>query len=309
MKKYVSILLMLLAAVIWGFAFSAQKVASVIPPFTISAIRSFLAVLFLIPSVMLFDKLSKNGRRLFAKKGIDLKKSELIGGSICGAILFVASNLQQTGIGGTDAGKASFITALYIVIVPIYNLLFGKKSPLNVWISVGIAVVGFYLLCVKNDFSISPADLLVFLCALGYAMQIVAIDRSLAYDGTDGVRLSCIQFFVAGVLSLICSLIFENGQDVSLIFNYIPELLYIGIFSSGVAFTLQILGQKNTPPEIASMVLSLESVFGAIAGSLVLGEVMSSKEYIGCAVIFLAVILSQLELGKKKSASDGGNDK
>ena len=301
---------MLLAAVIWGFAFAAQKAAASIPPFTISAIRSFLAVLFLIPSVMLFDKLSGNGRRFISRRGIDLKKSELIGGSVCGVILFIAINLQQFGIGdGTDAGKASFITALYIVIVPIYYLILGKKSPLNVWISIGIAVVGFYLICIKSDFSISPSDLLVFLSAFIFAMQIVVIDKALSFEGTDGVRLSCVQFFVTAVIALICSLVFENKQDISLIFNHIPELLYIGILSSGVAYTLQILGQKNTPPAVASMVLSMESVFGAIAGSLVHSEIMLAKEYIGCAVIFLAVILSQLEFKKKKSSADGSGDK
>ena len=302
MKKYLSIFIMLLAAMIWGFAFVAQKAAVAIPPFTLCTVRAILAVLILIPSVVMIDKLSNNGRCLVSKRGIDFKKSELIGGIICGVILFVASNLQQFGIGeGTDAGKASFITALYIVIVPILHLFFRKKPPINVWIGIGIAVIGFYLLCIKSDFSIAPSDFLVFMCAFVFAMQIIAIDKIMSYEGTDGVRLSCIQFIVMGILSLISALIFEGEQDLSLIFNHIPELLYIGILSSGVAYTLQILGQKNTPPATASMIFSLESVFGAIAGCIVLGEVMSAKEYFGCIVIFSAVILSQLELPKRKN--------
>lgn len=295
--------MMLAAAAIWGFAFAAQKAAAAVPPNTMCAIRSFLAFLFLIPMTVVFDKLSGNGRRLASKNGIDLKPCELIGGAACGAVLFLASVLQQMGIGeGTDAGKASFITALYIVIVPIYSLLFRKKSPINVWVSVGIAVIGFYLLCIKDGFSIAPSDLLVFLCALVFALQIIIIDKSLSYEGCDGIRLSSIQFLSAGILSLICSLIFERGQDLSVILAHTTELLYLGLFSSGVAYTLQILGQKHTPPAVASIVLSLESVFGAFAGSLVLGERMTPREYIGCAVIFSAVILSQISLRKKTNS-------
>ena len=296
MKKYLSLVLMLAAAAIWGFAFAMQKVAAELAPFTLCAIRSFLAVIFLLPAALCFDKFSGNGRRLISKKGVDFRKSELIGGLACGVTLFVASNLQQMGIGeGTDAGKASFITALYIVIVPLLFLLLKRFSPLNVWISVAIAVAGFYLLCVKDGFSIAPSDLLVLLCALTFAMQIISIDLSLSVKGTDCIRLSCIQFFVAGVLSLICALIFERGSDPTVAFKFIPQLLYLGILSSGVAYTLQIIGQKHTPPAIASIVLSLESVFGAIAGSVILGERMTAREYAGCGIIFLAVLLSQID--------------
>ncbi len=316
MKKYLSVLILLTAAIVWGLGFVMQKIAASLEPFTMCAIRSFLAFVFLIFAAMGFDRLSKNGRRIISKRGIDFKKSELIGGVVCGAILFVAANLQQIGLGeGTDAGKASFITALYMVIVPIYTLLFKKKLRPIVPICVGIAVFGFYLLCIDDGFSIAPSDLFVFFCAFVFAMQIIAIDVSLSYEGTDGVRLSCIQFLTAGVLSLICALIFERGQQISDLFTYLPQLIYLGIFSSGVGYTFQILGQKHTPPAVASIVLSLESVFGALAGAIVLQEKMSSREYIGCAVIFLAVILSQInfealfgKLRAKKSGQEPENE-
>lgn len=293
---------MLGAAAIWGFAFAMQKVAAELAPFTLCAIRSFLAVIFLLPTVICFDRFSGNRRKLFSKKGVDFRKSELIGGGVCGLTLFIASNLQQMGIGeGTDAGKASFITALYIVIVPLLFLVFKRFSPVNVWISVGIAVIGFYLLCVKDGFSVAPSDLLVLLCALTFAMQIISIDMSLSAHGTDCIRLSCVQFFVAGILSLICAFIFERGSDPSVALKFIPQLLYLGILSSGVAYTLQIIGQKNTPPAVASIVLSLESVFGAVAGSAVLGERMSAREYAGCGIIFLAVLLSQIDFKSNRN--------
>ena len=299
-------LIMLAAAVIWGFGFAFQKAAASISPFTLTAIRSYLAFAVLIPSAALFDKLSGNGRHIISRRGIDFKKTELIGGAVCGAVLFIAANLQQMGIGGgTDAGKASFITALYVVIVPVLGLFLGRRAPLQVWISVICAVAGFYLLCMDGGFSIAFSDLLLLVCASVYAVQIIAIDKSMSYSGTNGVRLSCIQFLVCGTLSLICALIFERGQELSTVTEFIPELLFLGILSSGAAYTLQILAQQNTPPAVASILLSLESVFGAIAGSLVLGEKMRLTEYIGCGIIFAAVIFAQLEFKGGQKAAGG----
>jgi drug/metabolite transporter (DMT)-like permease len=220
MKKYTSTLLLLIAAIIWGSAFVAQKEATIIPTFTLVTLRSVIAGVFLIFVIIFSDWIKKNGRRLFSKAGIGITKRELIGGVICGAFLMIATVLQQIGIRGTEAGKASFITSLYVVIVPIYSLFFGKRSPLSTWIAVGGAVTGFFLLCIKDGFTIELADLYVLLCAFVFAMQIIAIDRSL--PGCDGIRLSCVQFFTVALISGIAVLIFERDQSFVLIGDAIP---------------------------------------------------------------------------------------
>ncbi|MBR2651073.1 MAG: DMT family transporter [Clostridia bacterium] len=293
MKKILSPIILFAAAFIWGIAFVAQKTASEVPVFTLTASRSVIAALVLIPITALFDKLSGSGRHLISKRGVDITGRELIGGILCGIALFGATALQQAGINGTNPGKASFITALYVVIVPLYSLLFGKRSPLNVWVGVAVSVVGFYLLCIKSDFSISPADLLVFACAFVYAVQIMVIDHFVA--SCDGVRLSLIQFLTVTVLSLAAALIFELPIAVGSILPAMPEILYLGICSSGVAYTLQIIGQKHTHPAAASIILCMESVVGAIASVIILGESLSAREYIGCATVLFAVIISQVD--------------
>lgn len=292
---------------LWGFAFSAQKDASSLSAFTIGTVRSIFATVFLLLAIPFLDKFTKNGRKLFSREKIlDFNKYELIGGSVCGIILTVASAFQQFGIGdGTDPGKAAFITALYVLIVPIMSLCFGKKSPLNVWASVGIAVIGFYLLCIKADFSVVASDMLILLCAVIFAGHIIAIDAF--SPKCDGVRMACIQFFVAFILNGVIAIITEP-IDFTAIGAALPSLLYLGICSSGIAYTLQIVGQgmENVNPAVASVILSLESVFGVIGGAVVYGEVMSSREYLGCAIVFTAVILSQLDfkIFKKKKRTN-----
>ncbi len=302
MKKHLSSLLFLTAALLWGLAFSAQKDASALPAFTIGAVRNVFATLFLLFVIPLLDRFRSSDRRLFARgRLLDFNKTELIGGAICGVILTVATAFQQTGLGdGTDAGKAAFITALYVVIVPLITMMFGKRTPINVWISIFIAIVGFYLLCIKDDFSILPSDALVLICALIFALHIIAIDRF--SPRCDGVRMSCVQFFVAFVLNLACAIIFESGVALTLVWDKLPSLLYLGICSSGIAYTLQIVGQRDANPAVASIILSLESVFGVLGGALILGETMQPREYIGCAIVFTAVILSQLEFKGKNKA-------
>ncbi len=293
-KKYISPFLLFAAAVIWGFAFAAQKSAAEVPPLTLGAARSILATFFLVLLIPVLDKAQKNGRVLISRKGVDFTKTELIGGAVCGFFLSIATLFQQMGLGdGTDAGKASFITALYVVIVPIYGLFIGKRSPLNVWCGIGIAIIGFYLLCIKGDFSISTSDLLVFVCAFIFAIQIMAIDRF--SPSSDGVRLSCVQFFTASVLNSAAALIFESPINFTLISEHIMPIIFLGVFSSGIAYTFQIIGQKNTNPAVASVLLSLESVFGVIGSAIVLSERMTPREYIGCAVVFVAVILAQID--------------
>ena len=287
---------------LWGFAFSAQKGAANLSAFTIGSVRNIFATIFLLAMIPFLDKFTKNGRKLISREKIfDFNKQELIGGLICGTILTVASAFQQFGVGeGTDAGKAAFITALYVVIVPLFYLCFGKKSPINVWISVGIAIVGFYLLCIKTDFSIVFSDLLVLLCAVIFALHIVAIDKY--SPGCDGVRLSCVQFFVAFIFNTILTLIFDSPINFAEIGAALPSLIYLGICSSGIAYTLQIVGQgmDGVNPAVASIILSLESVFGVIGAAIVHSEVMAVREYIGCVIVFAAVVLSQISFKPSK---------
>ena len=296
MKKKLSPLILLLASVIWGAAFVAQKAASELPPFTLIAVRSVFAVIFLIPVIALSDRLTKNGRRLFisTKPFVGITGWELVSGIICGVFLFAASALQQIGIADTDTGKASFITALYVVIVPVYALFFGKRSPITVWISVGLAMVGFYFLCLSGGFTLAVSDLIILLCAFVFAMQITAIDKSLEHS--EPIRLSTVQFFTSAVLAVVFALIFELPIQFDKIVKYLPELLFLGVGSSGVAYTCQIIGQKDTPAPVATIILSLESVFGALAAAIFLKERLSVMEYIGCAIVFLAVLLAELDL-------------
>ena len=295
LNKFISPLLLVLAAMIWGFAFSAQKSAESVPPLTLGAARSLFASIFLIIVIISFDKISGNGRKLFSKKRvIDLTRIEIIGGIICGAVLALASFFQQLGMNeGTEAGKASFITALYVVLVPIYALALRKKAPLNVWISMPFAVVGFYLLCITDGFSIVFADLYVLICALIFPVHILVIDKF--SPECDGIRMSLVQFVAATVINLIFALIFESPIAFSEIGGSIFSIIYLGVFSSGIAYTLQIIGQRGANPAAASILLSLESVFGVLGAALFLSERMSIREYLGCAVVFIAVILSQVD--------------
>ena len=292
---------MLLAAAIWGFAFSAQKNLADISSLTVIWSRNIIATIFLFLLLPILDKIRGTNRRLF-KKGVipDFNRRELIGGALCGIVLAAASAFQQYGIAdGTDAGKSAFITALYVVIVPIIGLLLKRKPSVNVIIGIPLAVVGFYLLCINGEFSVAPSDLLVLICAVIFALHIIVIDAF--GSGTDGVRLSCVQFFVAFVCTLVISLVAEGAPDMVDILSSAPTLLsivYLGIMSSGVAYTLQIVGQRGFDPSIASIILSLESVFGVIGGTLVHGELMSAKEYAGCIIVFSAVVISQIDLAK-----------
>ena len=294
-KKYISTALLFAAAVIWGFAFAAQDSASNMGAFTLGFARSVVAGIFLIGVIIAFDKITGSERRLISKRGIDLNKTEIIGGVIIGAVLTAASAFQQLGINaGTDGGKAAFITALYVILVPIYALALNKNAPANVWISVAIAVVGFYLLCIKDDFSIAPSDLLVIAAAMIFPIHILTIDHF--SPRCDGIRMSMVQFFTAAVLNLAIALAVEGAGELTTVLPNLLPVLYLGIGSSGIAYTLQILGQKDVNPAVASIILSLESVFGVIGTALFLGQTLTLREYVGCAVVLIAVILSQIDL-------------
>ena len=298
-KKYIPHFLLVMTAMIWGFAFVAQDMVEGIGPSTVIWARNWIAAAFLIGVVIIFDKLNGGKRQLFSRRGIDMTQTEWIGGALCGLCLAVASFFQQLGIqAGTDGGKAAFITTLYVVIVPIYSIFIKKRPPVTIWISVAIAAVGFYLLCIKGDVGISPSDLYVVMAALLFPFHILVIDYFT--PKCDGVRLSLIQFIVSALIMTPFSFIMDGGISFEAIGNNILPIVFLGIFSSGVAYTLQILGQNGPDPSVASIIMSLESVFGVIGTALFLGSVLEVREYIGCAIVFTAVVLTQIDFKPKK---------
>ena len=289
-----NITMLFLTAFIWGVAFVAQSVGmNYIGPFTFSCVRSILGGIVLIPCIWFRDRLKMKEEGVTEKRTMSEKekKTLLIGGICCGIALCVASNLQQFGVKYTTVGKAGFITALYIVLVPIFGIFLKKKVGVKVWISVAISVVGLYLLCMTEKLSISKGDFLVLLCAIVFSIHILVIDHFSPL--VDGVRMSCIQFWITGILSAIPMFLFEK-PSLSAIFAAAVPLLYAGVMSSGVAYTLQIVAQKDADPTVASLILSLESVFSVLAGWAVLGQVMSMREICGCVLMFAAIILAQL---------------
>lgn len=291
----------ILAAFIWGTAFVAQDLcADSIGAFAFNATRYFIAVLALLVVILISDKVKKNKPTLTAQEKKAANKQLWLGGLCCGAALAIASNLQQAGlVAGTDAGKAGFITALYVVLVPVFGLFFKRKVSLPTWIAVVLSVVALYLLCIKGDFSLAPGDLLVLVCAVCFAVHILVIDHFTAY--CDGVKLSCLQFLFAGIISTICMFIFEDVDFAAILSCALP-LLYVGIFSCGVGYTLQILAQKDSNPTVVTILLSLESVFAVIAGAIILKQQMTVREYIGCAIMFAAVILAQIQFPTRQKA-------
>lgn len=282
-------LLLLLTAFIWGVAFVAQSVGmEYVGPFTFNATRSIIGGLVLIPCIFFLNKRSKEEKRQETREE---KKTLLTGGVCCGICLCVASNLQQVGISYTSVGKAGFITAMYIVLVPVLGIFLKKKVGKKVWISVALAVVGLYLLCMNEKLSLGKGDAYVLLCALVFAVHILIIDYF--SPKVDGVKMSCIQFLVCGVLSAIPMLLFESPSLSAILTAWMP-ILYAGVLSCGVAYTLQIIGQKDMDPTVASLILSLESVISVLAGWVILHQHLSVKELIGCVIMFAAIILAQL---------------
>lgn len=289
--------LLAVAALIWGIAFVAQSVAmDYIGPFTYNGIRSLIGGIVLIPVILISDA-NKKKRGEYVKLGKKEKKNLIVGGVLCGICICVASNLQQAGIVGTDAGKAGFITALYIVIVPILGIFFKRKVSPVIWACVAVATAGMYFLCVSDKMSLSSSDLLVLMCAVAFSVHILVIDHYSPL--ADGVKLSCIQFFVCGIITSILMFIFEKPDINAILSAYIP-ILYAGVLSCGVAYTLQIVGQKGLNPTVASLILSVESVFSVFAGWIILGQTLTGREIFGCALMFAAIIFAQLPIGKKK---------
>lgn len=284
-------LALLIATVIWGSAFIAQSVGmDYIGPFTFQTMRSVLAVPFLLLMVFLLER----NPALSIQKWLDPKLWKA--GLPCGIALFIAAGLQQMGIVHTSAGKAGFITAMYIVLVPILGIFLRKKPPFTAWISVALAVCGLYLLSCVGVTQVNIGDLYLLGCALGYAVQITLVDQM--GSELDGLRLNCIQSLFCGIFSGSVMLITEEPVLGNILACWIP-LVYAGIFSLGIAFSLQIIGQKYLEPTPASLIMSLESVFAVLFGWLLLNERMSAPEIAGCILVFVAVILSQIPVKKR----------
>ena len=290
----------LLAALIWGTAFVAQSVsADYVQPFTFNAARSVIAFLVLLLASVLFRRLKLGEPET---ENPHYRRDLILGGLCCGSVLTAATNLQQLGLETTSSGKAGFITALYIVIVPLFGLFLHKKVPGTVWGGVILALAGLYFLCIKEAVSISPGDFYILLCAFCFSAQILLIDH---FSGrVRGLELSCAQFLVVTVLSGGGMLAFETPTAAGLLHCLWP-LLYVGIFSSGVAYTLQILAQKDSNPTVVSILLSLEAVFAALAGALLLHDKMSGREIFGCVLMLAAVVLTQLPAPGPKRAKSG----
>lgn len=293
-------ILLILTAFIWGTAFVAQSVGmDYLEPFTFNGVRSLIGGAALLPCIWFLGIL--NGKDTSGKdeKGKDKKgrRDLVLGGIACGMLLFGASSLQQVGIQYTTAGKAGFITACYIVIVPVLGIFLRKRIGWKVWLAVAIALAGLYFLCMTESFTIGKGDVLIFLCAVVFSLHILVIDYF--SPRVDGVKMSCIQFFVCGIVSLPFMFVLEMPKAGAMLEGWMP-LLYAGVLSCGVAYTLQIIGQKNVNPAVASLILSLESCFSVLAGWAVLGERMSARETAGCVLMFTAIILAQLPEQKEK---------
>lgn len=285
-------LLLLLTAIIWGSAFVAQSVGmEYVEPFTFTFARSIIGGIVLIPCIALL-------RKARSEEMCRITKTEWLGGICCGIALFAASNFQQFGMMHTTVGKAGFITALYVVIVPILGLFMKKRVSFLIWICVVLAVVGLYLLCMTEDsFTLAYGDLLVLICAVLFSFHILIIDY-FSPKG-DGVVISCIQFFVCGILSGIVMLFVENPSMGNLV-DAKWAILYAGVLSSGVAYTLQVVAQKGVNPTVASLILCLESVVAVLAGWIILGDTLTTRELGGCILMFAAIVLAQLPAPKKE---------
>jgi len=284
-----------ITALIWGTSFVAQRVGmEYIGPFTFTATRFLIGTLSLIPIILIMGRLNHKKQKAMKQNGT--KKDLLIGGLACGIALFFGISFQQSGLVYTTAGKAGFITALYIVLVPLFGLFIHKKASKSVWVGVALAVVGLYLLCMTEDFAISKGDLIVLCGTVFWAIHILIVDHFA--PKVDGLKMSFIQFFVAGILSLTVA-IFAETIELSSILASAGPILYTGIVVVGIAYTFQILGQRDTNPTVAAIILSMESFFAVISGMILLGESMILREILGCVIMFMAVIIAQLPAKEK----------
>ena len=290
-----SVALLFLAAFIWGVAFVAQSVGmDYVGPFTFNGCRFLIGGLVLTPFALIRDRQhekSASFQKLSREEQKKYKRTTLIGGLCCGVAICIASSFQQAGMQYTSVGKAGFITALYIVLVPVFGIFLKRKVTPIIWMGVFLAAIGFYFLCITESFSINYGDLLVFICAICFTFHILIIDYFA--PKADGVALSCIQFWFSGIVCMGIAILNESPNVTAIIQAAVP-ILYAGVLSCGVAYTLQIIGQKHMKPAVASLILSLESVISVLAGWVILKEVLTGRQFLGCALVFAAVILAQL---------------
>lgn len=299
-------LILTLGALIWGFAFVAQSAAAdKVPPMTLNFLRFFISAVFLAVVLKIFG--IKTKEPIFPHKPKE-RKVALKAGAICGLMLAVSANLQQAGIAAYPAGvsveaRAGFLTALYVILVPIISVVFGKRIHFLVWVAVLTALCGVYMLCSKNGFSgFYAGDILMFACALGFSIQILCVEKYC--NAVGGLRLSFLEFSFCSLFSLICVPLFEITKiNIAGIRAAIPSILFLGIMSGGVGYTLQIVGQKYAESSVASIAMSLESVFAAIGGWIILAHALNWYEITGCVLVFAAIILAQLPRFKKNQAA------
>ena len=294
-KKMRSNILLLLTAIIWGGGLVAQKAGAVLEPFTYNGIRMFIGGLVLIPVIYLFKFINKARQAADTTESGAERRILLIGGTCCGVVLCAASSLQQFGFYfETGAGETGFITSLYIVIVPVLGLFWGKKIKPVVWGCIAMGAAGFYLLTMAGKgegFVLHTGELFILLCAVVFSVHIMVVDYF--SPKCDGIKLSCVQFLVSGSIGLICMFIFETPILADILDCWLP-ILYCGVISTGVAYTFQVLGQQDTEPAVASLIMSLEAVFSVIFGAVILGERLTLWEGFGCIVFFAAVVIPQL---------------
>lgn len=306
MKKFKGEFILLITAFIWGTSFVSQKLGmNYIEPLTFGASRFLLGSLSLLPVILIFNKINKKKKDDTATESNkpEYKNKDLIvGGLLCGGSLFLAASFQQYGIVYTTAGKAGFITALYIVLVPLFGLFMHKKVDLITWIGVIIAVSGLYFLSIQDGFTIQKGDAIVLVSTIFWALQIIIVD--VYVNKVEGIKLSFVQFATAGILSAIAAILFEN-PTINGIIDSAGPILYTAIMVVGVAYTLQIVGQRYANPTVSAIILSLESVFAVISGVIFLNESMNARELIGCVLMFLAVILTQIDPKKILKALKG----
>lgn len=298
-KKIISTILLFVAAIIWGSAFVAQSVGmDSIGPYMFNVVRNIVSGLALIPVIFILDKMNIKSNK---KKKEYTRKQLLTAGIITGTALFFGSALQQVGIQYTTTAKSGFITALYIVLVPVLSLFLGKKNKPKIWLCVALATVGFYFLSIKSGFTINKGDLLTLAAALSFSVHILTVDHFIPI--VDGVRMSCIQFFIAGIISIVPAVIFETFE-ISAVQAAIIPILYTGLLSGAVGYTFQIVSQEHVEPAIASLILSLESVFAALAGWLILNQTLTPRELFGCAIVFAAILYAQAPEKRKSKLKD-----
>ena len=288
--------LLLLTAIIWGTSFVAQSAGMEhIGPFTFSVLRYLIGGTVLIPVIMFLGKNRRGALKNSIKYGI-----------VCGILLCAASNFQQVAMLRASAGKAGFITALYIIIVPVIGIFMKKKTSPVIWLSVFLALIGLYFLCIgrNGSYKFEISDIQLLICSLIFSFHLIYIDYANS-KGVDGVVVSCTQFFVAGIISMIFvypidGLCYDMMPSAGKLYDAMPAILYSGVMACGVAYTLQIIGQKGMNTTVASLILSLESVVSAISGFLILGQKLTVDEIIGCVIMFVAIVLAELPIPKKE---------